>query len=76
MSASRDERLAAALVARKLDGHTSTIVTVIEDVDGNPIAIDEVFQQTVVFVPEAFGLTAEEVEAAALIESAQIEEES
>lgn len=76
MSGSKDERLAAALVARKLDGHTSTIVTVIEDVDGNPLHIDEVFQQTVVFVPAAFGVTAEEVEAAALIESVSTEEEA
>ncbi|WP_424937343.1 MULTISPECIES: hypothetical protein [Bacteria] len=71
---SRDERVAAALVVRGLDGYTEQIVTVIEDVDGNPIAVDEAFQQTVVFVPEAFGVSAEEVEAAALIESAMKEE--
>lgn len=76
MSATRDERLAAALKIRALDGLTEQIVTVIEDVDGNPLHIDERFQQTVHFAPEAFGFTAEEVEAAALIESAQIEEES
>jgi len=73
--ASKDERLAAALVARSLDGHTEQVLTVVEDVDGTPLHIDEVFQQTVVFVPAAFGVTAEEVEAAALVESASTEEE-
>lgn len=73
---SRDGRIAAALAARSVDGFTTTEIVVTQDADGNPICIDEIFQQTVVFLPEAFGLTAEEVEAAALIESAHTEEES
>ncbi|MGF6821935.1 hypothetical protein M2317_000821 [Microbacterium sp. ZKA21] len=71
-----DERLRAALVVRELDGRTEQVVTMVEDVDGRPLHIDEIYQQTVVFVPEAFGVAAEEVEAAALIESAEIEEEA
>lgn len=74
--ATRDERIAAALELKAIDGRTEQIVTVVEDVDGNPLHIDEMFQQTVVFVPAAFGVTAEEVEAAALIESVSTEEEA
>ncbi|MFK4759657.1 hypothetical protein ACI3KS_01845 [Microbacterium sp. ZW T5_45] len=74
MSASRDERLAAALAIKKLDGFTEQIVTVVEDVDGVPIHVDEIYQQTVVFLPEAFGVTEADIEAAELIESAAEQE--
>lgn len=76
MSVPRDARIAPALEVRAVDGLTTTEIVVFEDADGNPICIEEIYQQTVVFLPEAFGLTAEEVEAAALIESAHIEEEA
>lgn len=64
MSASKDE----------LDGFTEQIVTVVEDVDGVPIHVDEIYHQTVVFLPEAFGVTDADIEAAELIESATEQE--
>ena len=70
VTASKDERLAAALAIKKLDGLTEQVVTVVEDVDGVPLHIDEMYQQTVVFRPEAFGVTEADIEAAELIESA------
>lgn len=70
----RDDRIRAALEIRALDGTTSHELEIVDDVDGQPLYIAEAFQQTVVFAPAAFGLSAEEVEAAALIEAAGLTE--
>ncbi|MEL5990741.1 hypothetical protein ACOKGD_13930 [Microbacterium phosphatis] len=72
--ATRDERIALALELKQLHGHTTYEVEHTEDVDGIPAGVGGGFTQVVVISLEALGLTAEDITAAELIESAGIDE--